>query len=163
VPTRTLGDRQIDQQRHDKQPKNRRQRQQSEAVRTTGDDKTDQRHQRERTGQHHLVDRAGSAAVLGRHELCRDREWRRNGKTDGEASQQADDDQMHATLRQRNQQGEEVDRGDTEQHDGAAAPVVGDSRRREPADASRQARCDGSIPSASLLRASAPELAKCIA
>jgi hypothetical protein len=78
-----------------------------------------------------------------RHQFGGDRERRRGGKADGKTGQQANDDQVLAALRQRDQQREEVDRRHPEQHDGAAAPVVGNRRGGKSANASRQARGDG--------------------
>jgi hypothetical protein len=91
-----------------------------------------------RAGQHDLVNRPVSAPVLRGHQLCGNRKRCRDGKASGKTGEQADDDQLLAALHQRDQQGEEIGGGHTDQHDGPAAPVVRYRRSNEPADTDHQ-------------------------
>jgi hypothetical protein len=69
-----------------------------------------------------------------RHQFGGDRERCRERKTDAEAGEHADDDQLRAGLRQRYQQGERRAGDDADLHHGLAADAVGHGGGDEGAD-----------------------------
>jgi hypothetical protein len=99
-------DQKIDQRRHDEEGEPAGQCHQPEGIRITREHKADEREQRERARQRHLIDGGKGAPMPRRHQLGGDREWREDRKAAREAGQETHDDQLLARLDQRQHQGE---------------------------------------------------------
>ena len=78
--------------------------------------------------------------MLFRHQLGGDRERRRNGKAETDAGEDADDDQLRAGLRERDQQGEKGADDDADLHHQFAADTIGHRGSDETADDDQEGR-----------------------